>query len=52
MLLTTDFAYRKGLSVPVTDLLLCEYHTLKSSLESGLDARIDMVNHIFDMVNH
>ena len=38
VLLTTQFAYRKGLGT--SDTLLCVFHTLQSALESGQEARI------------
>ena len=35
---TTQFGYRKGLGT--YDALLCVYHTLQGSLESGKEAKI------------
>ena len=52
VLLTTKFAYRKGLGT--CDALLCVSHTLQSALESRLEARnvqIDL-SAAFDRVNH
>ena len=52
VLLTTQFAYRKGLGT--CDALLCMSHTLQSALESGQEARIMQIDFsaVFDMVNH
>ena len=41
MLLTTQFAYQKGVCYTITcDTLLCTSHSLQSALESGQEARI------------
>ena len=52
VLLTTQFAYRKGLGT--CDALLCVSHTLQSALESGQEARIVQIDFsaAFDRVNH
>ena len=52
MLLTTEFAYQKGLGT--CDVLLCVLHTLQSALESGQEARIVQIDFsaAFDKVNH
>ena len=52
MLLTTQFAYRKGLST--CDALLCMAHSLQSALEMGQEARIVQIDFsaAFDRVNH
>ena len=52
VLLTTKFAYRKGLGT--YDALLCVSHTLQSALESGQVARIVQIDFsaAFDRVNH
>ena len=52
MLLTTKFAYRKGLGT--CDDLLCVAHTLHSALEMGHEARIVQIDFsaAFDRVNH
>ena len=42
VLLTTQFAYRKGLGS--CDALLCVSHTLQSALESGQEARIVQID--------
>ena len=42
MLLTTKFAYRKGLGT--CDALFCVSHTLQSALKSGQEARILQIN--------
>ena len=49
---TTQFAYRKGLSI--CDALLCVSHTLQSALESGQESRIVQIDFsaAFDRVNH
>ena len=49
---TTQFAYRKGLGT--CDALLCESHTLQSTLESGQEARIVQIDFSADFyrVNH
>ena len=52
VLLTTQFAYRKGLGT--CDALLCVSHTLQSALERGQEARIVQIDSsaAFDRVNH
>ena len=52
VLLTTQFAYRKGLGT--CDALLCVSHTLQRALESGQEARIVQIDFsaTFDRVNH
>ena len=52
VLLTTQFAYRKGLGT--CDALRCVSHTLQSALESGQEARIVQIDFsaAFDRVNH
>ena len=52
VLITTQFAYRKGLGT--CDVLLCVSHTLQSELENGQEARIVQIDFstAFDMVNH
>ena len=52
VLLTTQFAYRKGLGT--CDALLCVSHALQSPLESGQEARILQIDFsvAFDRVNH
>ena len=52
VLLTTQFAYRKGLGT--CDALLCVWHTLQSALESGQEARIMQIyfSAAFETVNH
>ena len=52
VLLTTQFAYRKGLCT--CDALLCMSHTLQSALESGQEARIVQIDFsaAFDRINH
>ena len=52
VLLTTQFAYRKGLGA--CDALLCVSHTLQSALERGQEARIIQIDFsaAFDRVNH
>ena len=42
VLLTTQFAYRKGLGT--CDAILCASHTLQSALESGPEDRIVQIN--------
>ena len=42
VLLTTQFAYRKGLGT--CDALLCVSHTLHSALENGQEARIVQID--------
>ena len=48
----TQFGYRKGLGI--CDALLCLFHTLQSTWESGQDARIVQTDFsaAFDRVNH
>ena len=52
VLLTTQFAYRKGLDT--CDALLCMSHTVQSAMESGQEARIMQIDFsaAFDRVNH
>ena len=52
VLLTNQFAYRKGLST--CDALLCVAHTLQSALEIGQEARMVQIDFsaAFDRVNH
>ena len=52
VLLTTQFAYRKGLGT--CDALLCVSHTLQSALENGQEAWIVQIDFsaAFDRVNH
>ena len=52
VLITTQFAYRKGLGT--CDALLCMSYTLQSALESGQEARIVQIEFsaAFDRVNH
>ena len=52
VLLTTQFAYRKGLGT--CDALLCVSHTLQSALESRQEARTVQIDFsaAFDRVNH
>ena len=52
VLLTTQFAYRKGLGI--CDTLLCVSHTLQSALESGQEARIVQIDFkaAINNVNH
>ena len=52
VLLTTQFAYRKGLGT--CDALLCVSHTLQSASESGKEVRIVQIDFsaAFDRVNH
>ena len=52
VLLTTQFAYRKGLGT--CDALLCVSHTLQCALERGQEARIVQIDFraAFDRVNH
>ena len=52
VLSTTQFAYRKGLSI--CDVLLCVSHTLQSALDSGQEARIVQIDFsaAFNNVNH
>ena len=52
VLLTTQFAYRKGLGT--CDALLCVSHTLQSALNSGQEDRIEQIDFCaaFDRVNH
>ena len=52
VILTTQFAYRKGLGT--CDALLCVSHTLQSALESGQEARTVQIDFsaVFDRVNH
>ena len=52
VLLTTQFAYRKGLGT--CDALLCVSHALQSALDSGLEAKIIQIDFsaAFDRVNH
>ena len=52
VLLTTQFAYRKGLGT--CDALLCMTHTLSSALESGREASVVQIDFsaAFDRVNH
>ena len=52
VLLTTQFAYRKGLGT--CDALLCLSHKIESALESGQEARIVQIDFssAFDRVNH
>ena len=51
VLLTTQFAYRKGLGT--CDALLCVAHTLQSALEMGQESRIVQIDFsaAFHMVN-
>ena len=51
VLLTTQFAYQKGLGI--CDALLCVSHTLQSALESGQEAWIVQIDFsvAFDRVN-
>ena len=52
VLLTTQFAYRKGLGT--CDALLCVAYTLQSALKLGQEARIVQIDFsaAFDRVNH
>ena len=52
VLLTTQFAHRKGLST--CDALLCASHTLHGALKSGQEARIVQIDFsaAFESVNH
>ena len=52
VLLTTQFAYRKGLGT--CDALPCVSYSLQSALESGQEARIVQIDFsaAFDRVNH
>ena len=52
MLLTTQFAYRKGLGA--SDALLFMSHTLQSALQSGQEARIVQIDFsaTFDRVTY
>ena len=53
VLITTQFAYRKGLGT--CDALLCVAHTLQSALEMGQEARIVQIDFSADIdcrINH
>ena len=48
MLLTTQFAYRKGLGT--CDALLCISHLLQSALESGHETRIEQIESVQPLI--